>query len=299
VRFNFQKPNCGSGSGPVTQNRVGLIRRADSNDSPGVTGSDFALLELEGTISTSWNVFYAGWDATTATPAVFDGNLRGMGIHHPAGDVKKISAAATVANTNSIGPPNTYWRVVWTATETNWGVTEGGSSGSPLYNGSKRVIGTLYGGNSFCTPASAQSAADWYGKMERHFFGNPNPANEDLVDWLDPTGTGQTVLNGAYKNTALSQPCTPAGVVTVEELNFEDVIIYPTIANDEITISGVKFDMVNEVRIFDAQGRQVSIFNVSGTQHVVPVSNLNVGVYFITFIAKNGNYLTKKFTVSR
>jgi V8-like Glu-specific endopeptidase len=295
IRFNFQRANCGSGSGPSSQQKVGLILRADSNDNGGVQGSDFALLEMDDTIPSSWNPFYAGWDATTTAPAIITGNIRGIGIHHPNGDVKKISAASTVTNGNWVAPGN-HWRVVWTETETNWGVTEGGSSGSPLYNKDKRIIGTLTGGGSFC---NAQTASDYYGKMDRHFYGNPNPANEDLVDWLDAAGTGLTAINGAYRNNALSSPCTPAAITPVNELVFEDVLIYPTIASDIITISTSKVEMIKEIRIFDASGRVVDTFNLNSEQQNVSVRQLNTGVYFISFIANDGNFLTKKFTVSK
>ncbi|MFN6380632.1 MAG: T9SS type A sorting domain-containing protein [Flavobacteriales bacterium] len=295
VRFNFQKPNCGTGTGPSSQQKVGLILRADSNDNGGLQGSDFALVEMDDTIPASWNPFYAGWDVTTAAPGIISGNIRAICIHHPNGDVKKISAASTVVNGNWVAPGN-HWRVVWTATETNWGVTEPGSSGSPLFNKDKRIIGTLTGGESFCT---AQTASDYYGKMERHFYGNPNPSNEDLVDWLDAAGTGLTAINGATPNTTLSQPCTPQTSTSVQEIAFEDVTIYPSVATDMITISSAKFDLIKEVRIFDAAGRVVDSFSINNTQQNVSVQNLNTGVYFISFIANDGNFVTKKFTVNR
>jgi hypothetical protein len=295
VRFNYQKPNCGTGTGPSSQQKVGLILRADSNDNGGLQGSDFALVEMDDTIPASWNPFYAGWDATTTAPGIISGNIRAICIHHPNGDVKKISAASTVVNGNWVAPGN-HWRVVWTATETNWGVTEPGSSGSPLFNKDKRIIGTLTGGESFCT---AQTASDYYGKMERHFYGNPNPSNEDLVDWLDAAGTGLTAINGATPNTTLSQPCTPQTSTSVQEIAFEDVTIYPSVATDMITISSAKFDLIKEVRIFDAAGRVVDSFSINNTQQNVSVQNLNTGVYFISFIANDGNFVTKKFTVNR
>ncbi|MFY7706519.1 MAG: T9SS type A sorting domain-containing protein [Flavobacteriales bacterium] len=298
VRFNYQKPNCGSGTGSVSQQKVGLILRADSNDGGGTSGSDFALVEMDDAIPGSWNPFYAGWDATTATPGLFSSssNIRGMCIHHPSGDVKKISAASTVTNGNWVAPGN-HWRVVWTATETDWGVTEGGSSGSPLYNKDKRIVGTLTGGGSFC---AAPTASDYYGKMERHFYGNPNPANEDLVDWLDAAGTGLTILNGATPDNSLSQaPCTPQTPTSVQELSFEDINIYPSVAIDNITISSAKFTELQEVRIFDASGRIVDSFSLNATQQTVSVQALNAGVYFISFIGNDGNFVTKKFTVNR
>jgi hypothetical protein len=71
-----------------------------------------------------------GWDRSG------NAGTSGVGIHHPMGDVKKISATNSIVNhPNQIiwyeGPssaPNTHWN----ATFYN-GFIEGGSSGSP-YN---------------------------------------------------------------------------------------------------------------------------------------------------------------------
>ena len=80
-----------------------------------------------------------------------------VGIHHPAGDVKKISFGA-IDGISSYGGAVTgsggYLRVHWTA-----GVTEGGSSGSGLITGTfpnDRFVGTLRGGESILQRADRQ-----------------------------------------------------------------------------------------------------------------------------------------------
>ena len=84
------------------------------------------------------------------------------------------------------------------------GVTEGGSSGSPLFNYDGQIVGTLTGGSSYCnTPTSP----DVYGKMSYHWTSNGTPNDERLKPWLDPTNSGVTTLNGS------SDPCS-AGYCT-------------------------------------------------------------------------------------
>ncbi len=295
TRFRFQKANCGSGSAPQSFQRVGLILRADSNDNGGATGSDFALLEMDDTIPASWDVYYAGWSAVTSAPTVFGAGYRAVCIHHPSGDAKKISHASTCANgTYPGGSPGNHWRVIWTETETNWGVTEGGSSGSPIFNGNKRIIGTLTGGLSFC---SDQDAADYYGKMDKHFYGNPNPANEDLVDWLDPTNTGLVSFDGAYPNTANAQPCAPSTSTEVNELTFEAFTIFPTMASEILQIQIPSGISVKEIRIFDSKGSLVESYTANINNSIISLNDFNDGVYFISAIEENGNFVTKKFTV--
>jgi hypothetical protein len=72
------------------------------------------------------------------------------------------------------------WEVVW-----GEGVTESGSSGSPLFNAERQVIGQLCCGTSFC---SDPDGLDWYGKSFASSWAQ-------LSGYLDPAGTGQTTLD--------------------------------------------------------------------------------------------------------
>lgn len=295
VRFNYQRSSCGSGSAPQAQQKVGIILRADSNDNGGSSGSDFALVEMDDAIPASWNPYYSGWYAGTDVPTPNGNGHRVWGIHHPSGDVKKISTGGSVASA-TWGASNHHWRVNWVETQTDWGVTEGGSSGSPIYNKDKRIIGTLTGGGSFCT---SPNSPDYYGKMDRHWTGNPNPANEDLVDWLDAAGTGLITLNGAYPDASANNPCQPSTSVLVSNLEFEDISIFPSMATEFIQIQTSKYNAVKEVRVFDASGKIVDTFRLGGAFQQYNVSSLPSGMYFIIFVGNEGQHVSQKFTVSK
>ena len=86
---------------------------------------------------------------------------------------------------------------VWEILEpTGWeyGASEGGSSGSPLFDDEGRIIGQLYGGSSECVGLTDNGAADIYGRVDKSWDGAGSSSTR-LSDWLDPNGTGQTVLN--------------------------------------------------------------------------------------------------------
>ena len=212
--FRYEATNCTNPStaGTLDDNFItGCLRIADSGDNGGDSGSDFLLVKLgsasneAATVttlkSTNFNAYWNGWNANnTATSG-------GTGIHHPAGDIKKISTFT--GNTVSAGWNNnglqSHWRLSWTSNSNGWGVTEGGSSGSPLFNNSQGyIIGTLTGGSSFC---NAQSAPDFYGKMSYHWTSNGTATNRQLKPWLDPTNSGVLTLAGS------SNPCTPTNPV--------------------------------------------------------------------------------------
>jgi hypothetical protein len=142
--------------------------------------------------------YYLGWDRSG------NAGIGGVGIHHPAGDIKKISPYTMVPHStaylsNTVNANEHRWRVIWSS-----GTTEGGSSGSPLINNNHRVIGQLHGGYASC---SAQSQPDWYGKFSTSWTGNGATDNRRrLRDWLDPNNTGVSVLNGI----GTSSPCVNA-----------------------------------------------------------------------------------------
>lgn len=106
---------------------VGGARLIANSDE--VHGNDFAFLQLNNPPPAG--VTYAGW--TTASPV---GGV--TAIHHPDGDVKKISFGNATTDDH-------YWQVVWSQ-----GTTEPGSSGCPLFDANQRIIGQLLGGDASC-----------------------------------------------------------------------------------------------------------------------------------------------------
>ena len=208
--FRYEAPACTNPTSVGTLANyfiTGCVRKADSADNGGDTGSDFLLVQLgsatneSATIttlkSTNFNAYWNGWNANnTATTG-------GTGIHHPAGDIKKISTFTGTTLSNSWGGSvqNTHWRFSWTANANGHGVTEGGSSGSPLFNNSQGyIVGTLTGGSSYC---NAQTSPDMYGKMSYHWTSNGTTTAKQLKPWLDPTNSGALTLAGSF------DPCTP------------------------------------------------------------------------------------------
>lgn len=186
--FNYETAACGS-TGAQEHTIIGVQKLAMANYQLDV-GSDFLLLKLQGEIPASYNPFYCGWNATS------ENSTSGVCIHHPGGDVKKISTYTTPLSSGTWGStPNTHWVVKWAATNNGFGVTEGGSSGSPLFNNNGLVIGALTGGDSDCQHLTE---ADMFGKVYYSWLSNGNTADQQLKPWLDPGNSGTTVLPGSY-----------------------------------------------------------------------------------------------------
>tara|TARA_B110000305_G_scaffold27565_1_gene25584 strand:- start:15704 stop:17776 length:2073 start_codon:yes stop_codon:yes gene_type:complete len=208
--FRYESPNCNNPNtaGSLDDHYItGCIRLADSDDGGGETGSDFLLVKLgnnnnETTVvntlkSSSFSAYWNGWKAASSS------TQGGAGIHHPAGDIKKISTFNGSTQSTSWGSAGgSHWQMSWSSNSNGHGVTEGGSSGSPLFNNSGLIIGTLTGGSSYCTN---QTSPDLYGKMSYHWTSNGTANNERLKPWLDPESSNVTTLNGS------SDPCSGTG----------------------------------------------------------------------------------------
>tara|TARA_B100000427_G_scaffold270290_1_gene236854 strand:+ start:638 stop:3205 length:2568 start_codon:yes stop_codon:yes gene_type:complete len=150
--------------------------------------SDFALLEINQAIPPEWDRVYAGWDRSGIVPDYT------VSIHHPSGDVMKVSRDNQSPGKIDYNNPLFVWEILQQSGGWEYGVTEGGSSGSPLFDNDGRIIGQLYGGSSQCSGLSDNGASDIYGRVDKS-WGGAGTSSTRLSDWLDPSGTGQTILN--------------------------------------------------------------------------------------------------------
>lgn len=202
--WNYQKTTCqpnSNATNPSKGNETminGVVKSTSGsgtlNSNPTsnqVAGSDFTLVELSSNIPTSYNAYYAGWDKSTSSAS------SGVTIHHPSGSAKKISTytSSPYSGTYNNGAYNAHWVVTWSQTSNGHGVTEGGSSGAPIFNQNKRIIGQLSGGSSYCT---STSSPDLFGKFSTNWTSNGSSSSSQLASWLDPNNTNASNLDGTY-----------------------------------------------------------------------------------------------------
>lgn len=119
--------------------------------------SDFAFLQLKDAgIARTPGIHFAGWSA-----AVLQASSEVFGIHHPQGDLKKWShgiAMGPAEYGDELISGGSHIKVIWSE-----GTTEGGSSGSAIFDNKNRFRGSLHGGYASC---HNQSAPDWYGRFD-------------------------------------------------------------------------------------------------------------------------------------
>ncbi|KAG0211575.1 hypothetical protein BGX33_004218 [Mortierella sp. NVP41] len=116
-----------------------------------------------------------------------------VGIHHPSGDSKKISffynGSLLRACWSECQPGEMFH---WQIPRWDQGTTEPGSSGSPLFDADKRIVGQLHGGSASCWN---RNGYDVYGAIHASFQTPPKIKNR-LVTYLDPDSTGAKFLDG-------------------------------------------------------------------------------------------------------
>jgi len=179
--FNFQSNICNpsnNGNDRMTVTGIDVVvTDHDPDDCP-----DIAIIRLREEIPLQYNPFFSGWTSLNLSfPQT------GTAIHHPRGDLKKVSIGQI---TNPIF--KTCLKVDWTQ-----GLTEGGSSGSGLFVSNKLLVAVLsHGDNSTC----ANTGKDFYSTIRKswnklHPTLSPNDEEVVAVFGQDPISACQPIIN--------------------------------------------------------------------------------------------------------
>lgn len=197
--YTYQSATCRPASS-------GTISSPDFTGTPNQRGatllasgarSDFIIMRLNGNVPAAADPYWLGWDRRDIAPGAV------AVIHHPQGDEKRIAIendpVRVTTQSQTITGPNPFTLAPGTALEiANWdvGTTEGGSSGSALFNrDTRRVIGTLSGGAAACSGTTNNGQPDYFGRLFTGWEGE-NTVQTRLKDHLDPTGSAALLIDG-------------------------------------------------------------------------------------------------------
>lgn len=188
--FHYTTPHCSSGD-YATESMETMVGCEIQSYLSLYGESDGMLLKLKSAIPDDYRVFYAGWDRTKKLWP------KGIGFHHPAGDAMKLS---TFDKSGVISTFNGQWQQGGENDEYSInfkeGNTEGGSSGSPLFNASKRLVGTLSGGQ----PGDCQMDA-LYGMVNSHWDKYKSKGElKYMSKFLDPANKNPENIDGTWKD---------------------------------------------------------------------------------------------------
>lgn len=320
VRFNFERPDCAGAQATngLSMTGVNLIARsafqeawADQNNTSAIFNmkGDFMLYELKNAIPASYGAVLSGWkrqDADVQTTAA--AGKKFYGFHHPVGDNKKMTSAASVASytwpNQQPNPSGTRWFMQPTE-----GYASPGSSGSGLFDGDGYWTGIAsVAGQVGTIPANCNNAAAGgtsqgppmnailYQKASHAWEYNENgvAGANSLKPFLDPANTGVAKVNSvnATTCTSLTSGGGTEGSVSIsredEALN-ANVSVFPNPSNDgkvqlqfnlkaaadlHITVVDVAGRVVYETRIRDARNgiKNMDLQNVANGLYVVKIA---------------------------
>ena len=284
IRFNWMSPNPVCGSSEDSNDLQTNFTMSGAEEKASNALSDFALVEMFSSIPESWDIAFAGWDNTDIDPE-FE-----VGIHHPNGDIMKIcrdDSGAVKENANG----TEVWLIggvsVGSGNGWEYGTTESGSSGSPLFDQEGRVIGQLYAGQSLCDGEQNNNDYDIYGRLGVSWNAGTSQQTR-LRDWLDPISSGAATLE------------TIQNILNVVDNDFIGTLnIYPNPASRYITIMNNKYPNLSYT-IFNITGQKLGEGSVSNTMNTISVENFNEGVYFLYLLDNDSQLnITKKILVTK
>ncbi|RMB60934.1 T9SS C-terminal target domain-containing protein [Dokdonia sinensis] len=232
--------------------------------------SDYRLFEITGGIGEDWEIEYSGWDVSDEEPDYT------IGIHHPAGDIMKVCRNDEGLLKQDGGQK--FWRIMDTGGETGWeqGVTEGGSSGSALYNEDGQLIGTLCCGLAACAGTNDNGRWDAYGRFAVSYN------NNGLAQWLDPTDSGVTEIS------TLSQALGLA-----DNLLNDSVTVYPNPTDGELSIVNRSGDELIYT-VYNVLGQEVKSGTMDGVLEMIQLGGNPSGIYFLNVESLDDGTKTSK-----
>ncbi|MDH7447695.1 T9SS type A sorting domain-containing protein [Aquimarina sp. 2201CG14-23] len=240
--------------------------------------SDFNLIRITGGLDDAWDLEWAGWDRTDNFPTYV------VGIHHPSGDIMKVcrdDSPVTKVRQNAGGssPQAETWDITTVGSGWDQGVTEGGSSGSALYDQNGRVIGQLYGGTAACSGTNDNGQHDYYGRFATSWdFGTTNSTR--LSNWLDPTNTGKMTLEMLSQEILLN--------VDDVDLKEENIVFYPNPSNGILNVANNTSNKLT-YKVFNIAGQNIGSGEIVQENDTVDISSSANGIYFISVTNETNN----------
>lgn len=249
--FHYERTGCANSSA-ISPNLKTIVGAQYIVKIPWDYGSDGALLRLNEAVPENYDVYFNGWDRRDI------GATSGVSIHHPDGNYKRISTYTQALQSFKYNTcaNNAHWKVYWAATVSGHSSTEGGSSGSPIFNQDGLIVGSLSGGQASCYNLNGYDA---YGKLWYHW---DQYTNQNMKPYLDPINSGAEYIQGAYVGAVSVEAnfvYSPDEVIVGKEVQFTDKSVGASTYNwsfegglpSESTLANPKvvFDEVGEYEV--------------------------------------------------
>ncbi|MFT6137992.1 MAG: hypothetical protein ACJASM_000151 [Salibacteraceae bacterium] len=292
--FNYEGTDCRNPrERDVSIGEITGCKRIANTRRKGSGGADALLLKLSKDIDSFYEPYFAGWQNYDET------SPSGVMIHHPAGDIKKISTykiAIIESEWDANFGEDTHWQVYWSSTDNGYGVSEPGSSGSSLWNDKGLVIGQLTGGASACKEDTDKGVspifADYFGKFSLAFGYVGSDSATTLFSHLDGSNHAKSI-EGIY------WPCSETALSTegVQQSLADQILVFPNPSKGNVGISLGALD-VKRILVLNSHGIEVlKLESEDVSELTFDVSEWSVGFYVVQIVTGENRLLNKKLIV--
>ncbi len=219
--FGYNSPNCDKdirGNVQMTMASLDSVFVSERHD--------ISLLRFKEMPPVEYQPYYLGWNASSS-----NNQTPYHGIHHPNGGIKKVAIEEDALSIGSFGthpPYNMEPQAHWAVRAWDVAATEGGSSGSPLLDNKKRIVGTLTGGESYC---SSPKGPDLYASLNKVWnFTDENVTPVSLQSILDSQDRGVLTIDGynPYKNNPYTKSANYLIDDTIAQTYHQSVPMFAT-----------------------------------------------------------------------
>lgn len=233
---------------------------------------DLALIEILTPVPPHFNVTYAGWNPSRFYNGIEFGITNPFGlptkyvsVHHPRGDIKKISGTNLIGwlenpiatgcytittiidvlfgwiwgNSVSTSVICNYMDNPWLQIPLfQYGTTEGGSSGSGIFNQNNQLIGVLSGGFAGCVVP----AQEYFGKLHANYSNASikNILNPNNDVWVDLFGMNSRKIRCYDALTLPGAPGVSGQYFPANHYQFRNSIVLQSLSDitivDDITV---------------------------------------------------------------
>ncbi len=286
--FNYESPTCAGSDGPINQSLSGAQLLGWSSE------SDFALGRLNNNVPPSYNACFSGWNATDSDALL----SRAVGIHHPRGDVKKICFEDDTPTKRMNNP---IANQVWYIDQWELGVTEPGSSGSPLFDVMGNSVGLLSGGAAACAGTVNNGQFDYYGRLGVA-WDFENTAIHKLRTWLDPDDTGTLILRNSCREAPAENDVLFVQIQDVDNLNCDPSTAVPSLSvinAGSAELTSFQYHIVLNNNIVNSTEWTGTLAPNASLNVPLPALNWEEGLNNLTLIATAANGETLPASASR